>query len=104
MEKSNNGYSKAYNCSQSQYKSFNPLQTGGQIAWEGNEESGGKKRVAYPANLLKRNSKVFLLPWRKKQEKLTLKYLNLECDNVINGDLDIFVSCKKDNPLLKLTL
>ena len=43
MEKSNNGYSKAYNCSQSQYKSFNTLQTGGQIAWEGNGESGGKK-------------------------------------------------------------
>ena len=50
---------------------------------------------------------MFLLPWRKKYKKYTVKYLNLECDNVgldENHDLDTSVTYKKDNPLLKLTI
>ena len=41
MEKSIDGYSKAYNCSQSKFKWFNILQVGGKMVWVGN--GGGKK-------------------------------------------------------------
>ena len=61
----------------------------------------------YPANSLKRNTQVILLPWRKKYEKSAVKYLNLEVimwDQNENYDLDTCVSYKKDNALLKLTL
>ena len=37
---------------------------------------------SYPANSLKKNTQVFLLPWGEKYKKSTVKYLNLECDNV----------------------
>ena len=41
MEKSIDGYSKAYNWSQSKFKWFNILQVGGKMVWVGN--GGGKK-------------------------------------------------------------
>ena len=60
-----------------------------------------KNPDSYPANSLKRNTSVFPLPWRKKYKKLTMKYLNLECECGIrtkNHDLDASASYKKEIP------
>ena len=66
-----------------------------------------KNSDTYPANSLKKTPGYFYRLWKKKYEKSTVTYLNLECGNVgldDNCDLDTSVSYKKDNPLLKSTL